>query len=84
MIITLIISLLFRDIVDVSIIAGAISITLSFPMIYLLSGGKNPRKFVASTILGILAIAIGMFFLGIEPVVAIPVVIFSALGLLWR
>jgi len=82
--ITFIVALLFRDIVDVSILAGGLSLILSLPMIYLIAGGRSIKKFIASTIMGLLAMIIAIIVLGIEPIAAIPVVIFSAVGLLWK
>ncbi len=84
MLITLIISLLFRDVVDVSIIAGILSGVLSLPMIYLIAGGNSPKKFIASLLMGLVAGIIGMILFGIEPISALPAVFFSALGLLWK
>jgi len=83
-IIALDISLFFRDIVDVSIIAGGLAITLSLPMIYLLAGGTDSKRFAASTFLGLLALILGLIIFGIEPIVAVPVLVFSGLGLLWK
>ncbi len=80
----LIITMLFRDLVDMSIIAGGLSVTLSFPMIYLIAGGKSHKKFIASTLLGLIAMIIGIIIFGINPELAVPVIIFSALGLLWK
>lgn len=82
--IALIISLLFKDVVDISILAGGLSMTLSFPMIYLIAGGINSRKFIASTLLGLASLIFGLFIFGIQPVVAVPVMVFSLFGLLWR
>jgi Na+/proline symporter len=83
-ILTLLISLIFRDIVDVSIIAGSISMILSLPIIYLLLGGRSPKKFIASTLAGFVGLLLGLFILGIEPTAMILALIFSALGLLWK
>jgi Na+/proline symporter len=82
--ITFIISLLFRNIVDVSIIAGAVSVLLSFPIIYLLLKGKNHKKFIASTTAGLIGLIFGIIIFGIEPIIAVIVIPFSALGLLWK
>ncbi len=78
------ISLFFRDVVDVSIIAGAISVMLSFPMIYLFFGGKSSNKFNASIIFGLIGLILGILIFGIEIKMAPLVVLFSALGLLWK
>lgn len=82
--ITLIISLIFRDIVDLSMIAGGASLLLSLGMIYIIKGGKSYRKFIASVFLGLIATIVFILIFGIEPELAIPVIIFSALGLLWK
>jgi len=83
LVITTVISLIFTDIVDVSIIAGAISMTLSLPMIYLISGGKKVSRFISSIILSILGLMIGVSIFGLEPIVALFPVIGGVLGLLW-
>jgi len=83
-IIALIFSLLFRDIVDISLLAGGLAMILSFPMIYLIAGGNKSRKFFASIIGGLIALIGGFIIFGIEPIVAIPVLIFSGFGLLWK
>ena len=84
MLILLIISLIFRDVVNISIIAGGVSLVMSFAMIYLIAGGKSYKKFLASTIMGFLAGIIGVLIFGIEPFLAILVIVFSGLGLLWK
>lgn len=83
LVITTIISLIFTDIVDVSIIAGAISMTLSLPMIYLISGGKKTSRFMSSTTLSILGLIVGISIFGLEPIAALFPVIGGAIGLLW-
>lgn len=84
MIITTIIALIFRDIVDVSIFAGGISLTLSFPMIYLFLGGKNKKRFIGSTIGGLTGLILGIIIFGIEPATALPTLLLGLLGLLWN
>jgi len=82
MTIVALLAILFPDIVDVSIFAGAISLTLSFPMIYLLFGGKKPSKFISSGLLSILGVIIGIIIVGLEPSAAIFPIIGGALGLI--
>jgi len=84
MIFTTMIALIFTDIVDVSIIAGGLSLTLSFPIIYLLLNGKNSRRFIGSTIGGLIGLVVGIAIFGIEPVVALLVLAGAGLGLLWN
>ena len=82
MIITALLAITFPDVVDVSIFAGAISLTLSFPMIYLLFGGRKSSKFIFSGFLSILGVIIGIAIVGLEPVAALFPVIGGILGLL--
>jgi uncharacterized membrane protein YfhO len=83
MIIISFLAILFPDVVDVSIIAGIISLTLSFPMIYLLCNGRKASKFIASGLLSIIGVVIGVAIVGLEPSAALFPVITGALGLLW-
>jgi len=84
MIVTTMIALIFTDIVDVSIIAGGLSLTLSLPIIYLISNGKNSKRFIGSAIGGLVGLVGGIAVLGIEPVVALAVLVGAGLGLLWN
>ncbi len=77
-----ILALIFSNIVDVSIVAGAISLTLSFPMIYILFKGRNPRKFMYSIITSLFGFVLGLATFSISPKLALPIIIFGALGLL--
>jgi len=82
-IIITILAIIFPDIVNVSIFAGGVTLTLSLPMIYILLNGKKAKKFISSVIGGLIGLALGILFLGLEPSIAIPVLIISAIGLLW-
>ena len=84
MAITLVISLIFTDIVDISILAGGLSLTLSFAMMYLFFGGNNSKRFAGSAIGGVIGLILGVSLLGVEPTAAITVIIGGALGLLWN
>jgi len=84
MIVTTMIALIFTDIVDVTIIACGLSLTLSFPIIYLISNGKNSKRFIGSAIGGLIGLVGGTAVLGIEPVVGLVVLIGAGLGLLWN
>jgi len=84
MIITTILALLYADIVNVSIIAGIISLTLSIPMVYLFFKGKNSKRFIGSVVGGVIGVIAGIIFLGIEPSAALTVLVGGVLGLLWN
>jgi Na+/proline symporter len=84
MIFTAFIAILFPDIVNVSIIAGGFSMTLSFAMIYLFFDGANPKRFISSVIFGLIGFVAGVALEGLEPVVAVFVLAGGVLGLLWK
>ncbi|MAF34745.1 hypothetical protein CMO91_02780 [Candidatus Woesearchaeota archaeon] len=75
------ISLVFTDVVDVSIFAGGISLSLSFPMIYLIAGGVSKGRFLHSVGGGVLGLIIALVWLGFEPSAALFVLVGSLLGL---
>lgn len=82
-IITAILAILFPNVVDVSIIAGGISLSLSFAMIYILSNGKKPSKFIISSILSMVAVIMAIIIFGFEPIIALPPLVAGAIGLLF-
>jgi len=77
-------AILFPDVVDVSIFAGGISLTLSFSMLYVLMDGKNIGRFVGSALGGLIGLIGGIAYFGLEPSIALTVLIGSALGLLYK
>ncbi|NCO11375.1 hypothetical protein CO038_01660 [Candidatus Pacearchaeota archaeon CG_4_9_14_0_2_um_filter_39_13] len=83
-IITSIVAILFPNVVDVSILAGGISLTLSFGMVYLIAGGRKASRFVISSFFALIAVIIGILIFGIEPILALPVLFAGAIGLLFR
>ena len=83
-VITAIVGLIFRDVVDVSILAGGVTLILSLPIIYLLFGGINSNRFIGSCMGGLVGLVVGVAILGIEPTVALSVLIFSGLGFFWN
>lgn len=76
-------AILFPDVVDVSIFAGGISLTLSFAMIYLLCNGKSIKKFVASALCSLIGLIIGVIIFGFEPTIALPALLGGLVGLLY-
>lgn len=82
-IITTTIALIFSDIVDISILAGGVSLTLSFAMLYLFFGGRKSKKFASSIILSFVGLLIGLAIFGINPTVAITTILGGVIGLFW-
>ena len=77
------IGLFFRDIIAVGILTGTTLVTTSVAMIYIIGGGKNYKRFIASIITAIIFCAIALIFLGIQPMVLAPTVLGGAVGLLY-
>jgi len=53
-------------------------------MIYIFLKGKNPNRFIGSTIGGLIGLAFGISIFGLEPIAAFPPLLLSLLGLLWN
>jgi predicted branched-subunit amino acid permease len=78
------VALVFSDIVDLSIFAGGLSVSLSAAMLYLLLGKVNRGRFNGSVFGGLIGLAVGLFFFGFEPVILLVVLAGTLLGLLYR
>lgn len=74
----------FRDVVDVTILTCAMSLLLSVPMIYLIAGGKKSYRFIGATIGSIAGLTIGLFAIGIEPTLLLPILACSLIGLAYN
>ncbi|MCR4327921.1 MAG: hypothetical protein NUV53_00175 [Patescibacteria group bacterium] len=83
-IIVTILAITFPDVVKASIVAGAASLLLSWAMIYVISGGKNPNRFIGSIVTSTIGLALAIMYFGLEPTVAIAIVVFGPLGLLYK
>ncbi len=83
-ILTIVIALAFPNVVKVSIIAGALSLTLSWAMIYIIAGGRNVHRFTGSIVGAISGFILGLLYFGIEPIAALPIILLGAMGLLYK
>jgi len=81
---SIIIGFFFRDIVDLTILAAGFTVVLSVAMIYIISNGINKYRFIGSVIGGIAGFLIGLVIFGIEPVVILPILVGSLLGLIYN
>lgn len=79
-----ILAVVFPHVVEVSIFAGAVSLLLSWAMIYVISGGKNPNRFIGSIVASTIGLALGIAYFGLDPTAAIVIVVFGPLGLLYK
>jgi solute:Na+ symporter, SSS family len=73
----------FRDVVAVGILSGITLVTTSVAMIYIISGGKNYKRFIASIVTAIIFCLIALIFIGLQPTALIPTVLGGAIGLLY-
>ena len=80
LIITWIIAYFFRDIIWVTIISAWLTLVLSIPMIYIIRWWKNKNRFIFSIIGWLIGLVLWIWFLWLEPSVAIAVLIW---GLIW-
>jgi len=83
-VITAIIAIIFSDIVDVSIFAGGISLTISLAMVYILSNGKYTSRFISSIIGGFVGLFVGLGIFGADPTIALTTMVGGAVGLLFK
>lgn len=77
-----IIALTYRSVVGITIFGGAATLSIAVPMIYIIKGGKSSARFLGSITGGILGLLIGIAIWGLEPSMALLVIIGSFLGLL--
>lgn len=82
-VLTALFAILFPDVVDVSIFAGGISLTLPIAMIYVLCGGKRASKFILSAFISLLTGLVGIMIFGLEPIIALPALFGGVVGLLF-
>ena len=60
-------SILFRDVVDIAVLAGALVLVIAFPMFYIIGGGTNGIRFNLLLGGGIFGAAVGIAVFGLEP-----------------
>ncbi len=74
----------WKNIVDITIVGAALRMTLSIAMIYVINKKRNPGRFIASALGGIIGLTIGLMAFGPKPTIAITVLLGSLLGLIYR
>ena len=83
-ILSIIVGFFFRDLIDITIVVAALNIILSPAMIYLIAGGKNSYRFMGSIVGGIIGLILGLIFIGIEPVLILPILFGNLIGLIYN
>jgi len=81
---TYIIVYFFRDIIWVTIFWAGLSLVMSIPMIYIIKWWKNNYKFLYSVFWWIAGLFLWIIFLWLKPSIAIIVLIWWLLGLLYN
>ncbi|MCV9389203.1 sodium:solute symporter family protein [Reichenbachiella ulvae] len=74
----------WRSIVDITIVGGALRMTMAVAMIYVIKGNKNKGRFIGSALGGVAGLVIGLIIFGAKPTLAILVLVGSLLGLFYR
>jgi Na+/proline symporter len=78
------IALFWKSIIDITIVGAALRLTLAVPMIYVIRGGNNSGRFIATTLGGIIALGLGLLAFGADPKLALAVLVGSLLGLIYK
>ena len=65
--ILMVVALVFRDVVDLGVLTGAIIMVISVPMLYLIAGGQNGMRFVVLLASGFIGAFTGILVLGLIP-----------------
>lgn len=76
------VALVFRDVVDLAVLAGALLFSLSIPMIYLIHFGHSARRFVPMVVGGLFGVVAGVAVFGFEPEGAALVLVGNIIGTL--
>lgn len=71
-----------RDIIGATILGAGFTVVPSIAMIYIISGGKNSRRFFALILGGLIGLVMGIILFGITPTIAIFPIIFALFGFL--
>ena len=82
--ISLIIGYIFRDVIDTTLFAVALSMVPSISMIYLIAGGCNKYRFIGSIVGGTVGLIIGLIIFGLTPNLIIFIIIGELLGLAYN
>ncbi|MBX3720253.1 MAG: hypothetical protein KF713_00295 [Turneriella sp.] len=84
LLVTAVIALVFRNIIGLTILGAAITLSLSVGMIYVVAGGKSADRFSGSVLGGLAAMGIGIAVFGLNPQIIGMVILGSLLGLLFK
>jgi len=74
-------SFVWQNIVDITLVGSALRIILAIPTIYILLKKKNPYQYMGSAIGGVLGGIIGISVLGVSPKITMTILIGSLIGL---
>ncbi len=76
------VSLITRDIVDVTVFAAGLSLVPAIGMIYIF-GSKNPqgKVFVTTVVFGLVGLIVGLLLFGLKPAIAMMPVLVGLVGL---
>lgn len=84
LLVTAAIALVFRNIIGLTILGAAITLSPSIGMIYIVAGGTSADRFSGSIIGGLAAMIVGIFIFGLNPQIIGMVIVGSLVGLLFK
>ncbi len=72
-----------RDVVALTVFAAAFGVTLSLPMMYLISGGRRSGMFFSSLLGSLFGLLLAVLLIGVDPAILLPVVFGGGFGLVF-
>ncbi len=80
--VAMVLSFVWKNIVDITLIGSALRILLAIPSIYILLQKTNPYRYIGSTFGGVLGLVVGLIVFGISPKITVTILVGALLGLL--
>lgn len=79
-----VVSLFWKNVIDVTIVGAAMRVVMAVPMIYILLDKKNVLRYKLSLVGGVLGLSIGLIVFGPDAKLAITTLVGTLLGLIFR
>ncbi len=83
-VVSVVIALFWKNIVEITIVGAALRLVLAVPMIYVLLEKKNAGRYLASVLGGSVGLFAGLLAFGADPKLAITTLLGTLLGMVYR
>jgi len=81
---SILIGLVFRNLIGITIIVASLNVILSPAMIYLLAGGRNVYRFIGSIGGGVIGLIFGLIIVGVVPVLILAILFGNLIGFVYN